>query len=331
MTSTRLTVADDVATTAPRIMHLGRIRPRLHSFALAQMSLAGLTFLVITGLAVARVGMDFGHGLGAGLILLGGLAWTANRVRSRHEPTRLIAMVQGFAIMALLTIMGELASAVLAIGNAPFIDQDLLALDRLLFPGLDWLSILNSVYAHPLLMIVLSYAYVSLNWQPFVYLLLSLRWGSIRALENFAGAWGATLLGCVAFFHWLPARGPFALFGVDGTSLAGAKVTLAWDFLDKLETLRSPALKAVDITMFSGLVTYPSFHAAGAVLLSWAFWPMRVLRWPMLALNATMLLAAVPIGGHYFVDLPAGAAVALLAIVATRRFGGAAASLPSVS
>jgi membrane-associated phospholipid phosphatase len=44
-----------------------------------------------------------------------------------------------------------------------------------------------------------------------------------------------------------------------------------------------------------------------------------VLRWIGLAIN-TLMLVSIPVdGGHYFIDVPAGLAIAVLAIVAARR------------
>jgi PAP2 superfamily len=57
------------------------------------------------------------------------------------------------------------------------------------------------------------------------------------------------------------------------------------------------------------------------VLYAWAFWPVRWMRPIALIANGAML-AATPIdGGHYFIDLFAGIAVAVLAVVAARALG----------
>jgi membrane-associated phospholipid phosphatase len=57
------------------------------------------------------------------------------------------------------------------------------------------------------------------------------------------------------------------------------------------------------------------------VLYAWALWPARWLR-PILVLANAAMLAATPIdGGHYFVDLFAGMAIAIAAIAAARRVG----------
>jgi membrane-associated phospholipid phosphatase len=57
------------------------------------------------------------------------------------------------------------------------------------------------------------------------------------------------------------------------------------------------------------------------VAIAWALWPVRWIR-PIAVLANVMMLAATPIdGGHYFIDLAAGLAVAVLAIIAARRCG----------
>ena len=68
-------------------------------------------------------------------------------------------------------------------------------------------------------------------------------------------------------------------------------------------------------------MTFPSFHAASAVLYAWALWPVRWMR-PIVVLAFGAMLAATPInGGHYLIDIIAGTAIAVLAIVAARRVG----------
>ena len=68
-----------------------------------------------------------------------------------------------------------------------------------------------------------------------------------------------------------------------------------------------------------GLIAFPSYHTANAILFVWALWPLRLLRPVMLALNA-LLIASTPLAGaHYLVDLIGGALVAAGAIFLTSR------------
>jgi membrane-associated phospholipid phosphatase len=85
-----------------------------------------------------------------------------------------------------------------------------------------------------------------------------------------------------------------------------------------IRDLRAGTLDWVDPARLAGLLTFPSFHAASAVLFIWGAWPIRWLRGPMLAVNLAML-AATPIeGGHYLVDIFGGMAMAALGIASLR-------------
>ena len=78
-----------------------------------------------------------------------------------------------------------------------------------------------------------------------------------------------------------------------------------------------------------GIITFPSLHAALAVIVIAALWPIAILRWVFLALN-TAMLAATPIdGSHYFVDVLAGIALAALAVMAAQAIAARAASRPA--
>ena len=72
----------------------------------------------------------------------------------------------------------------------------------------------------------------------------------------------------------------------------------------------------------TGIVTFPSFHAATAALYLWAFWPVRWFRPVAVVANVGMLLATPLGGGHYFIDVFAGIAVAAAAIIAAQWIAG---------
>jgi membrane-associated phospholipid phosphatase len=68
----------------------------------------------------------------------------------------------------------------------------------------------------------------------------------------------------------------------------------------------------------NGLISFPSYHAATALLYIWAAWRTPVLKWIVLLLNIAMLLATPLHGSHYFVDVIAGAVVAFITIRITQ-------------
>jgi membrane-associated phospholipid phosphatase len=92
--------------------------------------------------------------------------------------------------------------------------------------------------------------------------------------------------------------------------------------LRDLPLIRDGSLRIIDFGALTGVVTFPSFHAAAAVLYLWAFWPVRWIGPIALLVNIAMLLATPICGGHYFVDVFAGIAVAAAAIVAARQIAG---------
>lgn len=83
-----------------------------------------------------------------------------------------------------------------------------------------------------------------------------------------------------------------------------------------LAGVRSGELRTLDTSVITGLVTFPSMHAADAVILAVAFGWLG--RWaaPLILLNVIMFFSALVVGGHYAVDLVAGglAGVASLGI-----------------
>src|SRR5206468_5076868 len=117
----------------------------------------------------------------------------------------------------------------------------------------------------------------------------------------------------------VPAIGVFQQIGVDPAQLKNIEVGAYLMQLRDLAPVREGALRHLDLVNLAGIVTFPSFHAASAVLYIWAFWPVRWMR-PIAVLANTAMLASTPIvGGHYFIDLIAGMGVAGIAIVAARK------------
>jgi membrane-associated phospholipid phosphatase len=70
-----------------------------------------------------------------------------------------------------------------------------------------------------------------------------------------------------------------------------------------------------------GIVTFPSFHTAAALIYCYAFRHTGVLGRAIWLLNAVMLIAIPFLGNHYLIDVIAGAMIALIAIGVVRAVG----------
>ncbi|MGH6862946.1 MAG: phosphatase PAP2 family protein, partial [Methylocella sp.] len=77
-------------------------------------------------------------------------------------------------------------------------------------------------------------------------------------------------------------------------------------YVSQWADLRNGTLRTVNPLNNQGLVVFPSFHTALAVLCACAAWPLRILKFPLLALNLLIILSAPAMGGHYFIDIIAG-------------------------
>jgi membrane-associated phospholipid phosphatase len=67
-----------------------------------------------------------------------------------------------------------------------------------------------------------------------------------------------------------------------------------------------------------GVATFPSFHAAGAIVYISAVRGIRFLFPFFIVINILMLISTMPIGGHHLADMLSGIALALITIGTVR-------------
>lgn len=88
----------------------------------------------------------------------------------------------------------------------------------------------------------------------------------------------------------------------------------AYHFIEVFNGVRDGSIRRLDGSVITGLVTFPSVHAADAVILAWGFNSFGRWGWPFVVLNILMIGSALLVGGHYLVDLLAGIVVAVASI-----------------
>jgi PAP2 superfamily len=188
-----------------------------------------------------------------------------------------------------------------AIPAFPLLDDNLASLDTLLF-GSDWDTTARWVSERAALERLLEWVYYSFSYQAAIVLLI----GSITHPSDRNGdfIWSFVIAAMLtsAVFVFTPALGKVGHLS----------------YVEALTAIRGGHWNVLDYSSPQGIISFPSFHTSVGILFVYTarrhLWALAVL----IPLNLLLIAAALPIGGHYLVDLPAGAAVAVASIVATR-------------
>ena len=195
------------------------------------------------------------------------------------------------------------------------------------------------VNAHPVLAAWLGYGYNMIRWQVFAVPVVLAAKGLYPRIAEFIFAFGLALIATTIISALVPAIGVYQQIGLDPASLPNIEAGAYLEQLRDLPPTRDGTLRHLDLLGLAGIVTFPSFHAASAVLYSWALWGVRWMRPIVVVANGALFLGTPIVGGHYFIDIFAGAAVAVAAIAVSRRVGRmvarrhagfAAAAIPAV-
>ncbi|MGA3310764.1 MAG: phosphatase PAP2 family protein [Xanthobacteraceae bacterium] len=290
-------------------------------FLLLNWLLAGA---MAAALAVSLVFTNFtidlpGIAIGVGFVgVYSGFSYANARSRKRRDP-QVMFVLGGTAQLVLITAVMTPLTYVAASTNLPLQDANLLALDRAL--GLDWAAYVNFVNDHPTLAAWLSYGYTMIRWPIFAIPVVLAAKRRYQRIEEFIFAFGVALIATTIVSALVPAIGVYQQIGLDPGTLKNIEAGAYLEQLRDLAPTRAGSLRDLELSGLAGIVTFPSFHAASAVLYSWALWPAKWMRPIVVLANGAMLAATPIVGGHYFIDLVAGLVIAVLAIVAALRVG----------
>jgi hypothetical protein len=284
--------------------------------------------LMGAALAVALAATDFSLGRGGAVFCLGfvavyaGFALYNARAPHRRDP-QVVFVLGATAQIVLVTVLMTPLTYVAAAVNLPVRDAALQAIDEAL--GLDWRAYLNFVNGHPLLAQWLSYGYTMIRWPIFAIPIVLAAAARYIRLQEFVLAFALALIATTLISALVPAIGVFYQLGLDPADYPHLQPEGYLTQLKELPLVRDGTRRHLDLLNLAGVVTFPSFHAASALLYGWALWPVRWIR-PIAILANGAMLASTPIdGGHYFIDIIAGLAIAALAMVAARRMSAVAA------
>ncbi|MET2829497.1 phosphatase PAP2 family protein [Mesorhizobium shangrilense] len=268
------------------------------------------TFVVLTLLPFSKVSFayhDLGHlsYLFASFFALSVYCW-------KRKMFRLASSLEALAIGVFMTVPILISTYLAASLDMPLMDAPLMRADAAL--GLHWVAFIQFVDAHPAFAEILAKAYSSLGIQ---LLMLPLILGATgRHARTYVMILSYGVLCYVSSFIsiWFPALGTYSVYGIMQEQLHDINAYYGFAFLHDFNAVREQAEFTLSAANASGIVTFPSVHAACALLCAWAAWDLKPVRYPLIAWNILMGISAISHANHYLVDVIAGVAIGSVSI-----------------
>lgn len=200
--------------------------------------------------------------------------------------------------------------------SLPLADHLLATADQSL--GFDWRAYVMLFRDSWLALKIVSVSYMAFMWESSVVLIALFATKKDARAWQFVCAASIALLITVALYPLAPAYGGFAYYGITPAMYPNLGTHTPWSFAPAIHAMKS-GQHVITTSLMVGYVSFPSYHAASAVLFSWAAWQLgKRVRWFFVAVNLAMAAAAMIVGAHYLVDLIGGAIVAIFAIRLTK-------------
>ena len=289
---------------------------RLHVFNWLMLAGAGVALcvtLLFAGLTITAGSIW----IGAGFVgIYGAFAWLNAKFRARKDP-QVVFVLGGFAQIVLVTLIMTPFTYIAATANLPMQDQWLRSLDEAL--GLDWPAYVAFVHAHPVLATWIDFGYTMIKWPLFIIPVALAAGHRYLRLQQYTLAFLLALVVATAVSAFVPALGTYAEFGLSIKDFPHFRPAAYESHLIDFPLIRDGSMRALDLGAMTGIVTFPSFHAASAAIYLWALWPVKLLRPIAILANVAMIAATPAVGGHYFVDVVAGLALAAASIAVAGR------------
>lgn len=248
-------------------------------------------------------------------------AWLYSRRHADH-PRKFIfrdVLVALFLLLLLTNIVSPAQYLAVSL-RRPLIDGWLVRADAWL--GVDVAGLAQWTRAHNAVSVLLSACYLSLMPQLLLPLVVvGLRYRDRAGLWEYVFHFHFCLLFTLAALALFPAECAFTHLGFTST-LDQSR------FIAHFSGLRSGTFQRLDFMDFEGLISMPSFHAAGGLMVTWAFRRYRGWCLGLVALNTGLIAATFMSGAHYFVDVLASGLLFAVSVAAYRVLSRAPAAAP---
>ncbi len=273
---------------------------------------SSLYFYAALGLSVAWDGALSIVLVAAGLVL----AWAYfTATKSSAAEQRIANASLAIALLLLLSAVMTPAQYVAAALNRPLIDPVLAKADGWL--GIDVSEFARWTRAHPWISASLSWAYFTLLWQFALLIPVLAIVRDDEALAEYVFHFHFCSLVTIATFALFPAASAFQYLGFQST-LPQTR------FVEHFNGVRAGQMTQLVFGQMEGLVSMPSFHVAGALMVTWATRRHLWLCVPLVVVNTLLSAATFLSGAHYLVDTVAAFGLVAVSVWVWRRLGARA-------
>jgi membrane-associated phospholipid phosphatase len=259
----------------------------------------------------------FGTTIGVAM-LMALAAYSYSLARTRYADPKLTYSLGTLAQIILVTAIVGPLSYVAGAANWPLQDQTFLFIDRAL--GMDPEPIAIFANDHPWIASLLNTGYGFIKWPLLgIPIILTMTLRLVR-LQLFVGALCLALAVTLAISTLTPAIGTLYGLDISPARFTSFNTAIYAAQLRDILALRDGSLRHLDLFHLAGIVSFPSFHAASAVLYMWALWPVRGFASLSIAMNLLMIAATPVIGAHYMIDVIGGILLAAGSITFAKFF-----------
>lgn len=271
-----------------------------------------IAVLMATGL-IAGIPMGFRWAwgswalIGALTIALLAMSWFYTHVRKLDD----LRIAETLHETAILVAYGPPAAALsyIAVGaGLPLADETFATLDQAM--NMDWSAWYRTVHAQPVLASALSLLYHSSLMHIGVALIATGLIGRTERTRELIALLIWTSLPMVVISGLMPALSAWVHYGL-GLEKAY--------HLAHILSLRDGSFRLLEVGNMEGIITFPSFHTAISLVLIWVSRGIAWLFWPTAAIGIGVLASIPSEGGHYFVDMLAGALITVAAVAVMSR------------
>ena len=229
--------------------------------------------------------------------------------------------IVNWASATLFAIPFSVAAVVLsylaATVDLPLVDGQLAAFDQAL--GFDWLGLMDFVNYHAAFGRLTPLIYLTIFPELALIILFLGLTKRANAMSELVDVYWITLLLTILFSALFPTLDPFAHYGPSLSRFPIVQPTAGIVFLPDYHALRAGTFHTFDFGAMQGIIAFPSFHTALALMMTWA---LRQIPWLLIAgciYNGLMIFATLTEGGHYLSNVIIGCLIVCATIAIRHR------------